>query len=116
MSLITTHVLDTATGRPAAGVPVRLERAGAAGWAEIGSASTDRDGRVREIGPSTVGPGTYRLVFDTRAYVHAQQPGSSPEQAFFPEVSITFTVRDQARTYHVPLLISPFSFSAYLGS
>ena len=118
MSSITTHVLDTALGRPAAGVPVRLERLAVTGDSvpgitEIGRARTDDDGRVSNLGPDDVGPGTYRLVFDTAAYYGPHPPGAG---AFFPEVAVTFTVHDQERNYHVPLLLSPFGYSTYRGS
>ena len=70
VSAITTHVLDTARGTPAAGVPVRLERVSGpgAGPEEIGRASTDADGRVHDLGPERLRPGTYRLVFGTAEY------------------------------------------------
>jgi len=113
VGLITTHVLDTARGVPAAGVPVRLEHFGRDGWTQIGVSSTDDDGRVRKIGPE-IGPGTYRLIFDTAAYA-AQQAGDS-DPVFFPEVTVTFAVHDRARNYHVPLLLSPYGFSTYRGS
>jgi 5-hydroxyisourate hydrolase len=118
MSLITTHVLDVALGRPAAGVPVALERVDETGIAdtgatEIGRASTDEDGRVRHLGPADLAPGTYRLVFGTAAYFRAHHPGDRP---FFPEVTVTFTVHDQTRNYHVPLLLSPYGYSTYRGS
>jgi 5-hydroxyisourate hydrolase len=112
VSAITTHVLDTALGRPAAGVRVRLERM-AGDPVEIGTASTDQDGRAGDLGPAEVEPGTYRLVFDTAGYRAAQEPG---EEAFFPEVTVTFTIRDAGRHYHVPLLLSPFGYSTYRGS
>lgn len=110
MSAITTHVLDVALGRPAAGVPVVLERVAGTEVTEIGRARTDEDGRVRSLGPANLPQGTYRLVFDTAAYAHPA------EQPFFPQVTITFTVHDQARDYHVPLLLSPFGYSTYRGS
>jgi len=113
VSLISTHILDTARGVPAAGVPVRLEHSGPSGWAQIGASSTDNDGRIRQIGPE-IGSGTYRLIFDTAAYA-AQQPGDS-DPVFFPEVTVTFAVHDRARNYHVPLLLSPYGFSTYRGS
>ena len=114
MSAITTHVLDTAAGQPAAGVPVRLERAAADGGTVLGSASTDADGRARDLGPAEVEPGTYRLVFDTGAYSRGGQEREQPP--FFPEVTVTFTVTDTGRHYHVPLLLSPFGYSTYRGS
>ncbi len=107
MSAITTHVLDTARGVPAVGVPVRLERMDAAGCTEIARASTDASGRASELGPALIEPGTYRLVFDTGAYASA---------TFFPEVTVTFTVADDGGHYHVPLLLSPFGYSTYRGS
>jgi 5-hydroxyisourate hydrolase len=112
---VTTHVLDTAMGRPAAGVPVRLERVMgiAVPSAEMANASTDADGRANMLGPADILPGTYRLIFDTAAYYRAQLPGATP---FFPEVTVTFTVQDQNRNYHVPVLLSPFGYCTYRGS
>ena len=107
---ITTHVLDTATGRPAAGVPVRLEAQGEAGaWQLVGAGRTDDDGRLKTLLPpgAAAPPGVYRLSFDTAAYLGAE--------AFFPEVQIVFAVRDD-RHHHVPLLLSPFGYSTYRGS
>ena len=110
-SAITTHVLDTALGRPAAGVPVRLEQARPDGWLVLGEASTDADGRIKEIGPPHVPAGTYRFTFDTGGYFAA-----SGRETFFPEVIITFSVTDPDSHYHVPILLSPFSVSTYRGS
>ena len=109
--MITTHVLDTSLGRPAAGVPVRLERASDA--RVIGEGRTDGDGRLRTlVGEGMeLTPGAYRLVFDTGAYFKAR--GTS---GFFPEVVIVFDVRDPAQHHHVPLLLSPFGYSTYRGS
>jgi 5-hydroxyisourate hydrolase len=112
VSAITTHVLDTSRGRPAAGVPVILEVLTVEGGsAELGSATTDADGRVRDIGPARLETGRYRLVFGTTAYF-----ASIGQSAFFPEVSVTFGVSDPAQHYHVPLLLSPFAYSTYRGS
>ncbi|HEX3785736.1 MAG TPA: hydroxyisourate hydrolase [Pseudonocardiaceae bacterium] len=110
-STISTHVLDTALGRPAAGVAVALEAQGAAGWAGIDSASTDADGRVSEIGPAQAAAGNYRLTFDTGGYF-----GADGRECFFPEVTVTFTITDPISHYHVPILLSPFSVSTYRGS
>ena len=107
MSAVTTHVLDTAAGRPAAGVPVRLESV--ADGAVLGAASTDADGRVGDLAADVV-PGDHVLRFDTGAWFAAQ--GTT---AFYPEVAVTFTVRDDAH-HHVPLLLSPFGYSTYRGS
>ena len=119
MSAISTHVLDLARGRPAAGIPVRLERwpgaiAPAAAQPDvIASAQTDQDGRAKLAEGAAVQDGTYRLVFDTSAYLQAQAPGEPP---FFPEVAVTFTVGDTDRGYHVPLLLSRYGYSTYRGS
>lgn len=99
---MTTHVLDTGRGRPAAGVIVRL----VAGRRLLARGVTDGDGRVSDLGPERVEPGTYQLVFDVAAY---------DAEAFFPEVALTFSVTDD-RHHHVPLLISPFACSTYRGS
>jgi 5-hydroxyisourate hydrolase len=112
VSAVTTHVLDTARGTPAAGVPVRLERVSDAGPEEIGRASTDADGRVRDLGPPMLRPGTYRLVFGTAGYF----AGLDQRDAFFPEVTVTFTADGEAPHYHVPLLLSPFGYATYRGS
>lgn len=112
MSAITTHVLDTALGRPAAGVPVRLERADAGtGEATLGSATTDTDGRIADLGPNRVDAGTYRLTFDTAAYFAA-----TDQSGFFPTISLTFDLIDPEQHYHVPVLLSPFAYSTYRGS
>ena len=104
MSVVTTHVLDTAAGRPAVGIPVRLE---GYGGAVLGNGVTDQDGRVRSLGPDTIEAGRYRLIFDTSHYF---------ADPFFPEVVVTFTVVEKNQHYHVPILLSPFAFSTYRGS
>jgi 5-hydroxyisourate hydrolase len=114
-SAITTHVLDTARGTPAAGVPVRLERVRDGEPEEIGRASTDGDGRVRDIGPERLQAGTYRLVFGTADYFARLNQGE-PRDSFFPEVTVTFTADGEASHYHVPLLLSPFGYTTYRGS
>lgn len=114
MSGITTHVLDTARGRPAAGVPVLLERREAAGgWRELGRGATDAEGRVRSLLPagSALEAGVYRLTFDTAAYSRTQGTAG-----FYPEVRISFEVRNPAEHHHLPLLLSPFGYSTYRGS
>ena len=109
MSAITTHVLDTARGRPAAGVAIVLERDGAA----LGRGETDADGRLRDLLPAgaPVEPGIYRLVFDTAGYFAAQGT-----ESFYPEVAIVFQVKNGGEHFHVPLLLSPFGYSTYRGS
>src|SRR5271169_2507385 len=104
MSTVTTHVLDTSLGQPAAGVPVRLEHV--TGGEPIAEASTDGDGRVRELGPDGLQPGTYRVVFDTGAYF-----ARSGQRTFYPEVMVSFVVDHADGHYHVPLVLSPFAYS-----
>jgi 5-hydroxyisourate hydrolase len=113
MSAITTHVLDTASGRPARGVPVALERREGEGWTAVAKGTTDSDGRLQTLLPDgkELTPGTYRLVFDTASYFRAA--GSA---TFFPEVLILFEARDPKQRYHVPLLLSPYGYSTYRGS
>lgn len=102
MTRVTTHVLDTASGVPAAGVAVALLVSGADGaWSLVGREVTDSDGRI--VGFSEVGPGRCRLVFDT----------GTP---FFPEVAVTFAIEPGREQVHVPLLLSPFGYSVYRGS
>jgi len=112
MSGITTHVLDTARGRPAAGVAVSLAWKTGDGWTELASGRTDTDGRVADLLPARVkdAAGTYRLRFDIGAYFAAQ--GAAP---LFPYVDVVFDIRDAGR-YHVPLLVSPFGYTTYRGS
>ncbi|MGW9405060.1 hydroxyisourate hydrolase [Arthrobacter sp. NPDC055585] len=107
---ITTHVLDTSTGRPAAGVPVSLQILGELDWRELAAGTTDADGRITGLGPDNLPAGTYRLEFTTDA--HFATAGTA---SFFPSVTVTFTVADQEH-YHVPLLISPYAYSTYRGS
>ena len=110
-AVVTTHVLDTARGRPAAGVPVTLARLGAEGSTVIGAGETDADGRCADLAPSALEPGTYRLHFDTATYFAA-----SGQVGFFPEVTVTFSLTDAGQHHHVPLLLSPFAYSTYRGS
>lgn len=110
--MITTHVLDTSVGRPGKGIAIELERVEHNVWHLIGGGITDDDGRLRTLTqPGPVAPGTYRIRFQTGAYFAAQ--GIT---GFFPLVEIQFTVGDGDAHYHVPLLLSPFSFSTYRGS
>ena len=110
---ITTHVLDIAKGRPAAGVTVILEMRQAGEWSPIGRGETDGNGRLATLTEwRSVTPGTYRLTFDVGAY-HRDQGISVP---FFPEATITFNVRDVSDDYHVPLLLSPYGYSTYRGT
>ena len=104
MTGITTHVLDTAAGHPAAGVAIRLLRDDA----EVSSGRTDGDGRWQALAGPEATPGDYRLVFLVGDYFE----GAS----FHPQVTVDFTVADPAQHYHVPLLVSPYSYTTYRGS
>ncbi|HEX6048054.1 MAG TPA: hydroxyisourate hydrolase [Gemmatimonadaceae bacterium] len=112
--MISTHVLDTARGRPATDVPVLLERVDPSGARrEIARARTDADGRVRELVAhgERLEAGTYCLTFETIEYF-----APAGVEAFYPRVTILFTVREVAEHYHVPLLLSPYGYSTYRGS
>jgi 5-hydroxyisourate hydrolase len=118
MGKLTTHVLDTANGCPAAGMRVVLMRIDADGVAhELKALQLDADGRAG--GPLLEGaalvPGRYRLRFDVAAYFAARGP-ALPEPSFLGEVPIDFGVADAGSHYHVPLLVSPWSYSTYRGS
>lgn len=112
MKSISTHVLDITRGRPAANVPVTLERKEGGAFARVGGGSTDADGRIKDLVPEgQLEAGTYRVTFDTGAYFAA-----AGVEGFYPEASIVFVVRDAAAHYHVPLLLSPYGYSTYRGS
>jgi len=112
MSQITTHVLDTSVGRPAAGVQVTLEIQQAGGWKEISRGATDADGRLWHLlEPGTLAEGTYRLRFETHAYFQARKIRS-----LYPQITIAFEVQDKTEHYHIPLLLSPYGYSTYRGS
>ncbi|MDR2983805.1 MAG: hydroxyisourate hydrolase [Nocardiopsaceae bacterium] len=123
MSAVTTHVLDTMRGEPASGVLVRLERAGDGGL-ELGRGTTNADGRIADFGVASLSAGTYRLVFETGAYLETAGRGqggaaggtAGAVKAFFPEVVVTFAADGLRPRYHVPLLLSPYSYSTYRGS
>ena len=110
MSQVTTHVLDTALGVPAAGIRVLLERRDGDGWTEVGRGVTDADGRVAALCPDRVEDGVLRLTFATGEHLDAAgRPG------YYPEVQVQFRVAG-ADHHHVPLLLSPFGYSTYRGS
>jgi len=114
MSAITTHVLDTARGCPAAGVRVTLEYGDRdERWDVVGHGVTDANGRLRTLLPDADAPlpGVYRLRFDVRTYF---EPFGV--RSFFPHVVVTFEVSAGDGHYHVPLLVSPFGYTTYRGS
>lgn len=113
MSLITTHVLDVAQGRPAEGIAVRLECLAGDEWEELARGVTNNDGRIADLLPDTTAlrAGTYRINFATEPYF--QKCGV---KGFYPSVIVVFEIHDTAQHYHVPLLLSPFGYSTYRGS
>ncbi len=109
---ITTHVLDTSRGKPAAGIACRLDYCASDGkWIEITSASTNSDGRIEELCPVPVQSGCYRLTLDTKRYFEADD-----RTCFYPWVAIHFEINNTDQHTHVPLLLSPFGYSTYRGS
>ncbi len=109
MSTISTHVLDTSLGRPAAGIRVTLRN----GASLIGSGETDDDGRVRDLlqTGSALAEGDYTLTFAVADYF-----ASTKRQSFYCDIAISFVIASGAEHYHVPLLLSPFGYSTYRGS
>ena len=108
--MITTHVLDTATGKPAAGMSVVLAIHRGSDWVRLASGHTDAQGRLTTLTSETAtGPGVYRLTFDTGTY-------HRDVNSFFPEVQVIFSVSDVGEHVHVPLLVSPFGYSTYRGT
>ena len=109
---ISTHVLDTARGRPASGLAVTLSHRGANGaWSVVGKGVTDDDGRVRDLSSGRIEAGDYRLDFATAPYFQASGTAS-----FYREVSVVFSVTDAVANHHIPLLLSPFGYSTYRGT
>ncbi len=111
-SQLTTHVLDTALGKPGKDISIRLQIPVNGVWQTIAQGITNSDGRIGDLLPSqkNLAPGNYKLVFDTGNYFASQKL-----KGFYPEVEIQFIVFDDAH-YHVPLLINPFGYSTYRGS
>lgn len=107
MSPITTHVLDTARGRPAGGIAVKVEFDSDGQWVALGSATTGDDGRIRDLVPERIRlrQGLYRMTFVTKTY-----------SSFYPKIEVFFVVEDASQHYHIPLLLSPFGYSTYRGS
>jgi len=113
VSGISTHILDTSLGRPAAGVGVTLEQEKEGDWRELSAQATDGDGRVKQLLPANTFLETcnYRLTFHTQAYFDERGV-----QGLYPVVQITFSVSDAAGHYHVPLLLTANGYSTYRGS
>lgn len=122
---VSTHILDTSIGRPAAAVPVSLAaRTGSeAQWVALGGSATDADGRCKDLPALPEGTTHVRLDFETESYFASKKQAEAQQDAprvrdggaFFPEVAITFAVTP-GEHYHVPLLLNPFGYSVYRGS
>ena len=109
---LSTHVLDTSLGKPAAGLSVSLERKNASDvFEQVRQAQTDNDGRVKDLLGTPLETGVYRLIFETERYYALRSA-----QCFYPKVTIEFEIRSVAEHYHVPLLLSPFGYNTYRGS
>jgi len=112
MSGITTHVLDTARGRPAAGMRVALEARTGDGWTPVGGGVTDADGRVPGlVAEGTLRAGVHRVTFHTGDWFAAE--GTS---GFYPLVTVVCVISDPEAHHHIPLLLSPYGYSTYRGS
>jgi 5-hydroxyisourate hydrolase len=113
VSGISTHILDTSLGRPAAGVRITLEENDAGAWRELSTQATDADGRVKQLLPANTSlkSGHYRLTFHTQPYFDALGVKS-----LYPVVQIIFSVSGNAQHYHIPLLLTANGYSTYRGS
>jgi 5-hydroxyisourate hydrolase len=111
MSTLSTHVLDTMHGRPAAGLAVALSGPGG----EIARGTTDGDGRCPDLAPATLAPGRYTLRFSVADYFRGLGV-ELPDPPFLDEVAVDFGIAAGGGHYHVPLLVSPFAYSTYRGS
>lgn len=113
VSPITTHVLDTAAGRPATGLPITISILRNDVWVPLGQGLTNQDGRITDLLPADrpLDSGIYRMHFDTGEYFR-----NSGVAGFYPFVEVTFDIGSTDQHYHVPLLLSPFGYSTYRGS
>ena len=112
ISQLTTHVLDTTEGKPAADISIRLKGFINNQWEAIAQGITNQDGRITDLLPQNhiLQAGNYKMVFETADYFFRKNMKS-----FYPAVEITFSITDAAH-YHIPLLLSPFGYSTYRGS
>jgi 5-hydroxyisourate hydrolase len=113
MKRISTHILDMVCGKPAADVPVRLEKQKFGDWRLLTAARTDQDGRCAQLLPEgeDLTAGVYRLVFEVGGYYSAKKIA-----ALYPAVEVTFQARDGESHFHIPLLLSPNGYTTYRGS
>jgi len=118
MTQITSHILDTSLGRPAQGVLISLMRQEADDWIELGSATTNADGRVSDLlsnnetlSADALPGGIYKLMFHLNEYYEKCNTDS-----FYPYAEVAFKITGDGQHYHVPLLLNPFGYSTYRGS
>ena len=114
VSPITTHALDTASGLPASGLDILLQKRNGDAWTDLTTGTTNGDGRLPgllKVGDARYGPGVYRMTFNTGKYFADRNL-----ETFYPTVKVVFEIKDPALHYHVPLLVSPFGYSTYRGS
>lgn len=110
---LSVHILNQQTGVPSSDVTVTLEKEQQGNWAQLASAKTDQDGRIKSLYPQDkeMEPGVYRVVFKTGDYFKSQKADS-----FFPEIPVLFTVTRTNEKLHIPLLLSQYGYSTYKGS
>ncbi|MCX3311778.1 hydroxyisourate hydrolase [Pantoea vagans] len=111
MSTVTTHILDTALGKPASGVAISLEQNSPEGWFPISQGETDNDGRLKDLTPEPLTPGHYRLTAEIGDYFAA-----AGRDALYVSAQIDFVIAEAGSHFHLPFLISPWSWSTYRGS
>lgn len=110
MGQLTTHILNTSTGKPAKAVNVKLEILKNNKWEKVTENLTNDDGRITDFTPEVLELGDYRITFETGKYFKENNL-----KCFYPYVSIVFTL-DTTEHYHVPLLLNPYGYSTYRGS
>ena len=111
-NLLSVHILNQQTGKPASGVEVTLEQKQSDGWKKLNAATTDKEGRIPALWPAQpAAAGDYRVVFQTGKYFSAQH-----QESFFPEIPVEFHITNTEEHYHVPLLLSQYGYSTYRGS
>jgi len=107
--MISTHILDTSLGLPAAGVPVTLQRRDGQTWKDVATGKTDGDGR--HLFASALTAGHYQLIFEVEDYLKAKN-----SESFYTKIPVAFKIENTQRKYHVPLLLNPFGYATYRGS
>nr|WP_314267700.1 hydroxyisourate hydrolase [uncultured Moellerella sp.] len=111
-NILSVHILNQQTGKPASGVTVRLEQQSDNQWKTINQAETNQDGRISALWPDTKPTvGTYRVTFETGEYFTSQKLDT-----FFPEIPVIFSISKPDEKYHIPLLLSQYGYSTYRGS